>query len=114
MQVQGLYAAVYVGDMQHASAFYARLLGREPDDKPFDTLVQWRFAGAKGIQLFQDAAKAGRGVMTIVVPDLEALKAALSGEGIAVGDFKEGNFGKIAHVTDPDGNVVTLAEPPKA
>ena len=113
MNIQGLYAAVYVRDIAAASAFYAKLLGRQPDDRPMDTLVQWRGFGNAGIQLFLDESKAGRGVMTIVVPNMEATGALLAAQVIDIGAVLEGVFGKIAHVTDPDGNVINLAEPPR-
>jgi predicted enzyme related to lactoylglutathione lyase len=112
MNIQGLYAAVFVKDIASSSAFYSRLLGRQPDDKPMDTLVQWRGFGNAGIQLFRDPSKAGRGVMTLVVPDLEATKSLLDAQDIDLGQVQQGDFGKIAHLADPDGNVVTLAEPP--
>jgi predicted enzyme related to lactoylglutathione lyase len=112
MKVDGLYAAVYVSDIERASSFYARLIGRAPDDKPMDTLVQWRGWGSAGIQLFRDGTKAGSGVMTLVVPDLVALKNALGQAGVEVDAIQAGDFGKIAHVRDPDGNTVNLAEPP--
>ena len=113
MKVLGLYAAVYVKDIAASTAFYARVLGREPDDRPMPFLVQWRAFGNAGIQLFLDAAKAGHGVMTIVVEDMLATRELLAQAGIALGDIAEGGFGKIAHVVDPDGNLVTLAEPPR-
>jgi catechol 2,3-dioxygenase-like lactoylglutathione lyase family enzyme len=113
MNIQGLYAAVFVRDIATSSDFYSSVLGRAPDDKPMATLVQWRGFGSAGIQLFQDPSKAGKGVMTLVVRDLVATKSLLDAEKIKVDGIQQGNFGKIAHVKDPDGNVITLAEPPK-
>ncbi|MBC8007425.1 MAG: VOC family protein [Prolixibacteraceae bacterium] len=51
--------------------------------------------------------------MTLVIPDLDAVKSLLDAEGITIDKVVEGNFGKISHLTDPDGNVITLADPPK-
>ena len=51
--------------------------------------------------------------MTIVVPDLINTKSLLHAENIELGEIQQGNFGKIAQFTDPDGNLITLAEPPK-
>lgn len=113
MKVQGLYAAMYVKSISSSVDFYAKVLGREPDDKPMDTLVQWRGFGNAGIQLFQDPEKAGKSRMTIVVPDLAETKSLLSAESIELGEIQHGDFGKIAQINDPDGNLVTLAEPPK-
>jgi catechol 2,3-dioxygenase-like lactoylglutathione lyase family enzyme len=114
MKIQGLYAAVYVNNLTSSSEFYARVLGRKPDDKPTETLVQWRGFGSAGIQLFQDPSKAGKGIMTLVVRDLAATKSLLDAHKIKIDRIQQGDFGKITHITDPDGNLITLAEPPKS
>jgi predicted enzyme related to lactoylglutathione lyase len=113
MEIIGLYAALYVRDLKAAVAFYTKLIGREPDDRPNDKLVQWRGFGTAGIQLFADSAKAGHGVMTLVVPDLDVVTTRLARSGVVSDDVLTGDFGKIAHIADADGNTVTLAEPPK-
>ncbi len=113
MKIQGLYAAVYVRDIKPASVFYAKVLGREPDDRPNDKLVQWRGFGSAGIQLFADKSKAGQGIMTLVVPDLEKVTSKLASDGIKTDKVISGDFGKVTHVIDPDGNTITLAEPPR-
>ncbi len=113
MKIQGLYAAMFVKNIASSSEFYSKVLGRGPDDKPMDTLVQWRGFGSAGIQLFQDPSKAGKGIMTIVVPDLDATKSLLDTHSIEIDQIQQGDFGKISHLADPDGNVITLAEPPK-
>ena len=112
LTVQGLYAAVQVSDMKAAEGFYSRMLGRAPDDRPMPTLIQWRGVGNAGIQLFLDAAKAGNSRMTIVVPDMAQTAALLERQGIALGAIQSGAFGRIAQLSDPDGNNVTFAEPP--
>lgn len=111
MDIQFLYAAMRVKDIASAAAFYARVLGREPDDRPMDTLVQWRYDHA-GIQLFADADKAGGGTMTLVIPDMEAAKALLATQDIDIGPISQGDYGRIARFKDPDGNDIVLAEPP--
>lgn len=111
MEIQFIYAAMRVSDLARASAFYARVLGREPDDRPMDTLVQWRYDHA-GIELFADAGASGGGTMTLVVPDLDAAKALLATQDIDIGAIRQGDFGRIARFEDPDGNDIVLAEPP--
>ena len=51
--------------------------------------------------------------MTLVVHDLAAAKSLLDAHKIAIDRIQQGDFGRITHITDPDGNVITLAEPPK-
>lgn len=113
MQIQGLYAAMYVKDIASSVVFYTKVLGRAPDDKPFETLVQWRGFGNAGIQLFEDARLAGQGRMTIVVPDMAQAQALLGAANIELTDLQSGGFGKVAQLRDPDGNIITLAEPPR-
>ena len=112
MRLQGLYAALGVKDLQAAVVYYGTLFGREPDDRPMDTLVQWRPFANAGIQLFADATGAGHGTMTLVVPDLDAEQARLAAHGIDIGALRSGDFGRIARFHDPDGNAIVLAEPP--
>ena len=113
MKIDYLYAAVFVKDIPSSQAFYARILGRAPDDKPMETLVQWRGFNNAGIQLFEDPAKSGKGIMTIVVADVEKIRSSLDEMGIALAETQHGDFGRIARLTDPDGNVIVFAEPPK-
>lgn len=113
MKIEYLYAAAIVSNLAASEPFYAKLLGRAPDDRPMPNLIQWRGYGIAGIQLFEDKKKAGHSTMTIVIADLAATKSVLERAGIPVGDVREGDFGKIAQLRDPDGNNVTLAEPPR-
>ncbi|MEP7073512.1 MAG: hypothetical protein ABI727_04950 [Nitrosospira sp.] len=113
MKIDYLYAAMVVTDIEASEAFYSKLLSREPDDRPMDTLVQWRGFSNAGIQLFKDAAKAGNSVMTIVVSDIEETKLSLKNQGIVLGEIQQGVFGKIGQLSDRDGNGITFTEPPK-
>ncbi|WP_040491187.1 VOC family protein [Ilumatobacter nonamiensis] len=113
MNIQGLYAAAAVTDMERAEAFYTALLGRGPDDRPMDGLIQWRPFDNAGIQLFADTDNAGHSSITIVAPDMAAARRELSSNGLDLGDDVQGDFGVIAQISDPDGNRITLAEPPR-
>jgi predicted enzyme related to lactoylglutathione lyase len=113
MKIDYLYAAVIVTDIEASEAFYAKILGRPPDDRPMDTLVEWGGFGSGGIQLFKDPARAGNSIMTIVVSDVEKAGLSLKENGIDFGQIQQGNFGRIAQLSDPDGNMITFAEPPK-
>ena len=113
MNIHAVYAAVSVADLGRAEAFYTALLGREPDDRPMDGLIQWRPVDEGGIQVFVDADRAGHGSMTIVTPDMPAARRQLGSNGLDLGDDVQGDFGVIAQISDPDGNRITLAEPPR-
>jgi hypothetical protein len=50
---------------------------------------------------------------TVVFTDIDGERQRLAAAGITLGDITRGDFGGITRLTDPDGNEVTLAEPPK-
>lgn len=113
MDVIGVFAAVQVSDLDRSIDWYARLLGRQPDHRPMPTLAQWVGIAGAGVQLFLDPPKAGHSRMTLVTPGIAAAQAALAARSIALGEIFTGDFGAVASLDDPDGNTVTLAEPPK-
>ncbi|MGX5841694.1 VOC family protein [Mesorhizobium sp. ArgA1] len=112
MHIQGVYAALTTKDMKRAEQFYSILFGREPDDRPMDNLIQWRDVAGANIQLFRDETSAGHGRCTIVVPQMSVARQELALAGLSIRDEKAGEFGRIAQLNDPDGNLITLAEPP--
>ncbi|UZD69378.1 VOC family protein [Brucella sp. JSBI001] len=114
MNIQGLFAVVSTADMDASEAFYTALIGRAPDDRPMDGLIEWRNLAGAGLQVAHDAGKAGSSEVTLVTPDMAAARRALADAGLTLGEDIQGDFGIIAQIDDPDGNRLTLAEPPKA
>ena len=114
MRIQGIYAAVAAEDMRASEAFYTKLFGRGPDDRPMDSLIQWRDVAGANVQIFLNEKNAGASMATIVVPDMDEARASLSDEGLTFSEAQKGDYGRIAHIRDPAGNQITLAEPPKA
>ena len=112
MNPQKIYTALLTSDLPAAEGWYTKLLGRAPDYRPMDTLVQWELFDQGGVALSTDDEIAGRGVMFLVVDDVAAERRRLKGLGIALGDDIEGDYSTLAQVRDPDGNLVTLATPP--
>lgn len=112
MRIQGIYAALTTRDMAKAERFYTILFDRGPDDRPMDGLIQWRDVAGANVQVFKDDRSAGFGRCTIVVPRMADARQSLAAEGLSLGDEIQGDFGKIAQLNDPDGNLITLAEPP--
>ncbi|TCS10279.1 hypothetical protein [Caulobacter sp. BK020] len=76
-----------------------------------DGLIQWRDVAGANIQIFQDREKAGTGRLTIVVPKMDEARRSLEDMGVALSAETEGDYGRIAQLSDPDGNRITLAEP---
>lgn len=111
--IQGIYACICVSDFSRGVDFYTRFAGRDPDDRPMDNLVQWRDGKSAGLQIWHDPENAGHSRTTIVVPVMATERERLAAAGIILGEDVIGDWGIIAQLTDPDGNMITLAEPPK-
>lgn len=112
MHCIGLFAVSPVQDLAAALDWYARLFARAADDRPIPDLAQWYLDG-HGFQVMRVPERAGRGMATLVVRDLEAERVRLAAAGIDTSDIVRGDFGAIAQLDDPEGNRITLAEPPQ-
>ncbi len=112
MNPQKIYTALLAADLAAAEAWYTKLLGRRPDHRPMDTLVQWELFNKGGLMLSTSEEIAGRGVMFLYVDDLAAERRRLRGLGIMLGDDVAGDYSTLARVRDPFGNFITLASPP--
>lgn len=112
MKLQKIYIALLTADLAAAESWYTKLLGRGPDNRPMDTLVQWELFDQCGLALSSDGEIAGRGVAFLYVHDVAVERRRLQGLGIMLGDDIEGDYSTLAQVRDPDGNLLTLATPP--
>ena len=112
MNLQKFYTALLTADLLAAEDWYTKLLGRGPDNRPMDTLVQWELFDQGGLALSTDVEIAGRGVMFLYVEDLATERRRLRGLGIVLGDDIPGDYSTLAQLRDPDGNLITLATPP--
>lgn len=112
MNLRKIYTAFLTADIAAAEAWYTKLLGRGPDNRPMDSLVQWEFSAQSGLALSRDPEIAGKGVAFFYVDDVAAERARLQKLGIALGEDIEGDYSTLAQLHDPDGNLITLATPP--
>ena len=112
MNLQKFYTALLTEDLSSAKGWYTKLLGRGPDHRPMDTLVQWELFDQGGLMLSSSEEIAGKGVIFLYVDDLAAERRRLQGLGIALGDDIPGDYSTLAQLRDPDGNLITLATPP--
>ena len=112
MNLQRIYTALLTADLPAAESWYTKLLGREPDHRPMDTLLQWELFDEGGLMLSSSAEIAGKGVMFLYVGDLAAERRRLQRLGIVLGGDIPGDYSTLAQVRDPDGNLITLATPP--
>ena len=112
MNLRKIYTALLTTDLAKAEGWYSKLLGRGPDHRPMDTLVQWELFDQGGLMLSNSGEIAGKGLLFLYVDDVQAERRRLNGLGIALGADIRGDYSTLAQLRDPDGNVVTLATPP--
>jgi catechol 2,3-dioxygenase-like lactoylglutathione lyase family enzyme len=112
MKLQKIYSALLTTDLAAAESWYTKLLGRGPDYRPMDTLIQWDLFAQGGLQLATDDDLAGNGALFLVVGDIATERQRLRDLGISLGDDIQGTYSTLAQVRDPDGNQITLATPP--
>jgi catechol 2,3-dioxygenase-like lactoylglutathione lyase family enzyme len=112
MKLQKVYSALLTTDLTAAESWYTKLLGRGPDYRPMETMIQWDLFAQGGLQLVTDDNLAGNGALFLHVGDIAAERRRLRDLGIPLGDDIQGDYSTLAQVRDPDGNQVTLATPP--
>jgi catechol 2,3-dioxygenase-like lactoylglutathione lyase family enzyme len=112
MKLQKFYSALLTKDLAAAERWYTRLLGRKPDFRPMDTLIQWDLSAESGLQLTTDDDLGGNGALFLIVGEIAAERQRLQGLGISLGEEDQGDYSRLAQVRDPDGNLITLATPP--
>jgi catechol 2,3-dioxygenase-like lactoylglutathione lyase family enzyme len=112
MNLQKIYTALLTADLAAAEGWYTKLLGRGPDHRSMDSLVQWELFDQGGLALSIDDEIAGKGAMFLYVGDVSAERRRLKGLGIVLGNDMQGDYSTLAQVSDPDGNLLTLATPP--
>lgn len=110
MSIAKAYAVICVKDIDAAREWYAGIFGRDPDGEPMDGLCEWYFAGG-GLQVFEDAKRAGKSRLTLVTTDIGDSRDKLAKHGLKLGEQASGESVTVAQIKDPDGNIVTFAEP---
>lgn len=110
MAITQAFACLCVADLANAYDWYRRLFGTEADASPMPTLYEWHF-GDGALQLVNDTSRAGNSSLTLVVDDLEDTRADIKARGLSVGSVLIGDFARFAQLNDPEGNLITLAQP---
>lgn len=107
-----VFAGLPVADFDAAIDFYERFFGRPADLVPKEGDSAWQLADSGRVYVVRDEERSGRGLLTLLVDDLDAHVAALSAVGIET-DAIERTPGEVAStvVTDPAGNRIQLAQP---
>src|SRR3954453_9871061 len=91
MRVTHLFAGVAVTDFTTACDWYERLFDCPPSVFPTDDEALWRVAESASIYVTADPERAGRGLLTLAVDDLDARRADLARRGLAAEEGAELN-----------------------
>ena len=106
-----LFAGIRVRELEPAVEWYRLLFGRAPDIVPNDDEVMWRVADSAWLYVVRDPERAGNGVVTICVTNLDETVTDLAGRGICLGPIHAvGDAARKAKGQDPDGNSVDVIE----
>lgn len=90
------------------------LIGRQPDLIPNDNEAAWRLTDTGWLYVIVDADRAGSGLNTLLVDDLDGFLAGITARGIGAGPVQTMDNGvRVTIVTDPDGNRLQLGQPPR-
>jgi glyoxylase I family protein len=109
MAIDHLLAVVPVSDIDAAGTWYESLIGRQADNNPMPTLVEWQLVDSGWLQVFVDADRAGSGLLNFAVDNLEHHIAELRLRGLRPGEIVDANKGvRLSTISDPDGNTITL------
>lgn len=76
-----------------------------------DGLAEWQVTEGGAMQLLRDAGRSGAAMVTVGVEDVDRHVAVLAERGLDVGAVEDTPGGvRIPALTDPAGNVITLAQ----
>lgn len=111
MTLQRLLAQMTVTDLASATGFYTGLFGRGPDANPMPGLLEWRLGESFGVQVWEEAARAGHSSMVFDDSDLEARARLLDAAGLAHDGIQDATTVRILPLVDPDGNRIVFTGP---
>ncbi|MCH1866059.1 VOC family protein [Nocardioides sp. CFH 31398] len=114
MTFTGVMANLTVGDLDRSRAWYAAVVGREPDESPMEGLLAWYLGEAShrvGLQVHEEPDRAGRGGVVLHTEDLAATVARLDAAGVAHDEPFDATHTQVMVMSDPDGNRVVVTAP---
>jgi hypothetical protein len=114
MTLKAIFAQLSCSDLPTSTRWFAMLFDRPPDATPMPGLAEWHHGEHAGFQLFEGKDNAGRGTLTLIVTAVRDEHARLSRVGLDLGEVEAADYTSIIRLTDPDGNLVVLAQPGRA
>src|SRR5690349_17773598 len=111
LRVTHVFSGIPVRDFPAAKDWYEQLFGRPPDMLPHETEAVWNLSDGGLLYVVGDEARAGNGLVTLIVEDLAQSLEAVAGRGLSPGPVEVmGSGAQKATLSDPDGNRVALAQ----
>ncbi len=110
MTIAKIYAHLSCSELERSTIWFEKLFGRPPDARQMAGLVEWHHGTYAGLQVWQDAANAGRGTVTFIVTGLPDEHARLVSAGLEPGKLEPGDKVSLFRLRDPDQNLVVLAQ----
>jgi predicted enzyme related to lactoylglutathione lyase len=111
MDVEIAFTGMPVSDLALGRDFFERLFGRPADVEVAADEVMWCLAESAWLYVVVDAARAGRGLVSLSVADLDAALTELDRRDISPPRVEVvGDAGRKATMFDPDGNSVAIIE----
>jgi catechol 2,3-dioxygenase-like lactoylglutathione lyase family enzyme len=108
--MEHVFAGIPVADLQAGLDWWERLLHRAPDMRPNEDEAVWHLTESSSVYVVRDGERAGNGLLTLFVDDLDAQLAGMAERGIAAGEVGTKPGVRVTTVVDPDGNQVQLGE----
>jgi catechol 2,3-dioxygenase-like lactoylglutathione lyase family enzyme len=112
MTVTHAFAGLPVSDYTAAYDWYTHLLGRPADMFPHEHEAVWRLTPTASIYVVQDNLRAGSGLVTLALDDLDAHEKRLTADGLALTEQSGGASPRRLVIKDADGNSLTFFDDP--
>jgi catechol 2,3-dioxygenase-like lactoylglutathione lyase family enzyme len=111
MGIDVVFAGIPVEELEPALDWYERFLGHPSDMAPNETERAWQLTDDGWLYVVEDRERAGGGLATLLVDDLDARIGELNDRGIETGEVERLNeTTRKLVVADPDGNRIQLGE----
>jgi hypothetical protein len=106
------FARLAVADYSAAYDWYLRLFGRPADMFPHDREAVWRLTPHCSVYVVEDTERAGNGLVTLALGDLDAFECRLRDVGLAFKEQVDDATPRRFKVTDLDGNILAFFQDP--
>jgi catechol 2,3-dioxygenase-like lactoylglutathione lyase family enzyme len=106
------FAGLPVSDYAAAYEWYVRLLGRPADMFPHEREAVWQLTPTSSIYVVENSKRAGSGLVTLALDDLDANEERLTAAGLALTEQSGGASPRRLVIKDADGNSLTFFNDP--